>query len=323
MLCFTTLQCLPIRPEDGVFLRRVRFKRSILFFCIGNHYFGVEEIAYETNHRTFPRREGLLMNQNNKLTAKTAISALFVLIIAICLLFPAWIGLNFYYADSASLWQIGRLSGNLADLAYEFDLSGFGVFLLRFIPVLIYALLAFSFYGLFVTGRSIFASYKGASKINTLGFIAAGALALLVVLFVAIANAVVNAKTDGWVTDLLKLQAAPVLILILSVAGIIVCKKVPDAAFASLDRSVQSVGASVTNAADTLRSRSAAVQRTCPSCGTVCSDRNAAFCPSCGAKLPTTPKCSGCGKELQPGSKFCPYCGTPAEAAPAQETTNL
>lgn len=34
MLCFTTLQCLPIRPEGGVFLRRVRFKRSILFFAL-------------------------------------------------------------------------------------------------------------------------------------------------------------------------------------------------------------------------------------------------------------------------------------------------
>ena len=56
MLRFTTLQCLPIRPEGGVFLRRVRFKRSILFFCIGNHYFGMEEIAYETNHRSKERR---------------------------------------------------------------------------------------------------------------------------------------------------------------------------------------------------------------------------------------------------------------------------
>ena len=269
------------------------------------------------------------MNQSNKLTAKTAISALFVLIIAICVLFPTWIGVDFFYTNSASLWQIGSMVGNLADLAYEFDLSGFDVLLLRLIPILIYALLAFSLYALFVTSRSILGSYKGTSTINTLGFAVAGALALLVVLFVAIANIVINAKTEGWVTNLLRLQAAPIIILILGVAGIIVCKKVPDAAFASLDRGVQNVGASVTNAADTLRSKSAAVQRTCSSCGAVCSDRNAVFCPSCGAKLPTAHKCSGCGKELQPGSKFCPYCGTPAEAtptpeaAPTQETSNL
>ena len=45
------------------------------------------------------------------------------------------------------------------------------------------------------------------------------------------------------------------------------------------------------------------------SCGAVCSDRNAVFCPTCGSKLSQTVKCSDCGKELPAYTKFCPYCG--------------
>ena len=51
----------------------------------------------------------------------------------------------------------------------------------------------------------------------------------------------------------------------------------------------------------------------CPSCGAVCSDRNAVFCPTCGSKLSQTVKCSDCGKELPAYTKFCPYCGKPVQ----------
>lgn len=99
--------------------------------------------------------------------------------------------------------------------------------------------------------------------------------------------------------------------------GILLLKKAPDAAFASADQKLQSAGTTVSEAGKAAAAAAvkpaAAQARKCPSCGAVCSDRNAVFCPTCGSKLSQTVKCSDCGKELPAYTKFCPYCGKPVQ----------
>jgi hypothetical protein len=46
----------------------------------------------------------------------------------------------------------------------------------------------------------------------------------------------------------------------------------------------------------------------CPQCGAKAKGK---FCNQCGARLAANLKCRGCGRELEPGSRFCAECGTP------------
>jgi membrane protease subunit (stomatin/prohibitin family) len=53
------------------------------------------------------------------------------------------------------------------------------------------------------------------------------------------------------------------------------------------------------------------VRATCPSCGHAL-EKNAKFCPECGAKIQSESFCSQCGAKLAPGTKFCTECGAKA-----------
>jgi len=53
------------------------------------------------------------------------------------------------------------------------------------------------------------------------------------------------------------------------------------------------------------------VRATCPSCGHTL-EKNAKFCPECGAKIKSESHCSQCGAKLAPGTKFCTECGAKA-----------
>jgi ribosomal protein L32 len=52
------------------------------------------------------------------------------------------------------------------------------------------------------------------------------------------------------------------------------------------------------------------VRATCPECGKPL-DRNAKFCPNCGAKIRAGAFCAECGAKLAEGAKFCAECGKP------------
>ena len=54
----------------------------------------------------------------------------------------------------------------------------------------------------------------------------------------------------------------------------------------------------------------AAAARRCPSCGAAIQNASSQFCTSCGAKLDAGTQCPVCGRTLEPGSRFCPDCGT-------------
>jgi Double zinc ribbon len=47
----------------------------------------------------------------------------------------------------------------------------------------------------------------------------------------------------------------------------------------------------------------------CPACGPRL-EPEAAYCSSCGRRLPTATSCNRCGIQLSPDSRFCAGCGT-------------
>lgn len=249
-------------------------------------------------------------------TTKLLAAAIFELIIAIDLLFPAWLGMDVYLASgSASLWRVGKLMSTLANYA-----GSDSNFLYTLISIIIYILLVLSLVAVVLTGRSLYQAYKKKdTPVKTVGFVIPAVLSVLVILVVIIGNAIVSSESDGWVTSIFFLKGAPIINLILAVLGLLLLKKAPDTAFASADQKLQSAGATVSEAgkaaaATAVHSRTASKTCTCPSCGAVCGS-GTSFCATCGAKLPQPLKCTGCGKELAPNTKFCPYCGKPVQNA--------
>lgn len=53
----------------------------------------------------------------------------------------------------------------------------------------------------------------------------------------------------------------------------------------------------------------AGARATCPECNAPL-DKNAKFCPECGAKIKKETFCKECGAKLAPEAKFCIECGT-------------
>lgn len=248
--------------------------------------------------------------------SKLILAAIFEFVIAIDLIFPAWLGVDFYFGKTnATLWRFSQF----IDTVTGYTDSNF---ILTLVMILIYVLLVLSLIAVVITGYSIVRAFKNDTPVQDAGFYVPAALSVLVILIVIIGNIIVKSETDGWLTDIFYLESAPIVILILSVVGILLCKKVPDSAFTSMDQKLQNVGASVgatvTEAgkatASAIHSKTAAKTITCPNCGAACSS-GTAFCASCGTKLPQPFKCTGCGKELAPNTKFCPYCGKPALTA--------
>lgn len=249
--------------------------------------------------------------------SKLVLAAIFELVIAIDLLFPTWLGADLYFArGSTTLWRIGRFLNNIRE---NID-AGFG---LTLVVILIYALLVLSLLAIAVTGRSIFRAFKKDASVQSVGFFVPAVLSVLVILVVIIGNLIVSAKSEGYIDKLFYLERAPIVILILAVAGILLLKKVPDAVFSSIDQKLQGVSTSVGSTVSEVgkstataihNSKMKAKPRICPSCGAVCAG-DSAFCAACGTKLPQAPKCAACGKELTLDAKFCPYCGQPVHPA--------
>lgn len=163
-------------------------------------------------------------------TTKLLAAAIFELIIAIDLLFPAWLGMDVYLASgSASLWRVGKLMSTLANYA-----GSDSNFLYTLISIIIYILLVLSLVAVVLTGRSLYQAYKKKdTPVKMAGFVIPAVLSVLVILVVVIGNAIVSSESDGWITSVFFLKGAPIINLILAVLGILLLKKAPDAAFAS------------------------------------------------------------------------------------------
>lgn len=262
------------------------------------------------------------MKQTIQSKAKLLILAVLEVVLAIEVLFPKWlifqINVFYTYSTSASMWRIGKLLNNISDYA---DLGFWGTLLI----ILIYALLILSLVGIAITIYSGVCAFTKKGPVYDFGFDIPCALAVFAIAIVAVGNIIISSETDGWIENVLALTGAPIITLIVAVAGILLCRVVPDSVFASLDQQMQGIGVPVggmshrpggvgTPPVGGTYRKPAADGRRCPACGAMCAP-NVAFCPTCGTKMPQPLVCGGCGKELVPGTKFCPYCGKPAQAA--------
>lgn len=263
------------------------------------------------------------MKQTIQSKTKLLILAVLEIVLAIEVLFPKWlifqIDIFYKYSTSASMWRIGSLLNNISDYVDNMDL-GFWVTLLI---ILIYALLILSLVGIAITIYSGVCAFMKKGQVYDCGFDIPCGLAVFAIAIVAVGNIIISSKTDGWIENVLALTGAPIITLIAAVAGILLCRVVPDSVFASLDQQMQGIGGTggvghrpgVVGAQPIdgiVYRKPAAGGRQCPACGAVCAP-NAAFCPTCGTRMPQPFVCGGCGKELAPGTKFCPYCGKPAQ----------
>lgn len=230
-----------------------------------------------------------------------------------------WIGIDVGFAGiSGTLLQIGDLFGTI-DRYIDADAA-------HLIVPVVYGLLAFAAVMLISHFFFIFKSYRDNEDCLFEGcFVYTAVLSALVIVSTWILNRSLSSKTGGWLNNVIALEFAPYLVLLLSVAGVLVCRKMPIMVVSAKNSSVpeavknlgflagttmQSMTDKVNTTLETVKKRAEEKQRHCPSCGQLCTDADAVFCEKCGAELAPVRLCASCGKELRPDAKFCPYCGT-------------
>lgn len=236
-----------------------------------------------------------------KLTGKEYMVLAVETIILITLLFGKWLGLEAIFINSkTTLMHFGKIVSQISSYVGSFGLIALSIF--------VYGGLITSIVSLGITASSLFKPYKGRDTAHALyGFYVPAVFSVAIILLVIVTNAVIKAKTEGWVPGVFGLNAAPYLTIILSVGGVFAYKKLPDASFDIAKEAVQNT---VEHVKDTVAKESVI----CPNCGEKCKD-GSAFCPHCGKKLPASAVqiCSKCGANMSPNAKFCPNCGSPVE----------
>lgn len=227
---------------------------------------------------------------------------LFQSVIVLLVLFGKWLGyrINFFFdsfSDSTTLLRVGKSLGKLGEFLSEFQDSGSGG--MTALAVVIYLLLIAALIGAVVTIYSLFSS----KPVSMAGFATGAVLFVVLLLLVSITNGSIKKETDGIIEKLFTIGTPAYFTLVLSLLGIAVCAKMPDNA------SAHSFGfPSYTSSGSSGHTASAA--RCCPSCGAAIQNPSSQFCTSCGAKLDAGTQCPACGRMLDPGSRFCPDCGT-------------
>ena len=208
-------------------------------------------------------------------------------VIVLLVLFGKWLGyrINFFFdsvSDSTTLLKVGKSLGKLGEFLSDFQDSGSGG--MTALSVVIYLLLIAAVAGAVVTIYSLFSS----KSISMAGFAAGAVLFVVLLLLVSITNGSIKKETEGFIEKLFTIGAPAYFTLILSLLGLVVCAKMPDVA------SEQQSGFPSFTPSGSSGHTAAAARR----------------CPSCGAKLDAGTQCPVCGRTLEPGSRFCPDCGT-------------
>ena len=208
-------------------------------------------------------------------------------VIVLLVLFGKWLGyrINFFFdsiSDSTTLLKVGKSLGKLGEFLSDFQDSGSGG--MTALSVVIYLLLIAAMAGAVVTIYSLFSS----KSISMAGFAAGAVLFVVLLLLVSITNGSIKKETEGFIEKLFTIGAPAYFTLILSLLGLVVCAKMPDVA------SEQQSGFPSFMSSGSSGHTAAAARR----------------CPSCGAKLDAGTQCPVCGRTLEPGSRFCPDCGT-------------
>lgn len=235
-------------------------------------------------------------------SAKRCLVLLLQSVIVLLVLFGKWLGyrINFFFdsvSDSTTLLKVGKSLGKLGEFLSDFQDSGSGG--MTALAVVIYLLLIAAVIGAVVTIYSLFSS----KSISKAGFAAGAVLFVVLLLLVSITNGSIKKETDGLIEKLFTISSPAYFTLILSLLGLVVCAKMPDNAPAH-----PSGVPSFTTSGGSGHTASAA--KRCPSCGAAVQNASSQFCTSCGAKLDAGTQCPVCGRTLEPGSRFCPDCGT-------------
>lgn len=260
---------------------------------------------------------------------KPLLLTIFEIIIAIQLLFLPWLGVDVYfYRGSAPLTKINNIINGIISLFQDYNLTD-NPDSLTAIPVISYLLLGFVLISVCLTLRSIYKRRAVGLSPDSIGFVMPAILAALTLILVWVFNAAIESQTGGWISNVFFIESAPVVTLVFGVIGYVVNNKIPETFFCSIENkirhSAQAAGKAAADASKvaevSLRNGKVTKLRRCPSCRAMCSDPDAVFCQECGAELSPTEKCSGCGKELPIGTKFCPYCGTPTTAPTNSEAS--
>lgn len=233
--------------------------------------------------------------------------------------FSDWIGIDVGFVGmSGTLLEVGDLF-NTIDRYIEVDAAGT-------IVLVVYGLLAFAAVAIIGHFYFIFKSYNSNKDYLTVDcFVYTAVLPILVIVFSWVQNHDLSSETGGLLSHVIVVESAPYFVLLLSIAGILVCYKMPVMIASSegsrmpemmknlgaiTETTMQSVTDKVNSTLETAKKKVEEKQRRCPSCGQLCTDSDAVFCEKCGAELSPVHLCASCGKELRPGAKFCPYCGT-------------
>ena len=244
------------------------------------------------------------MNAVKNWSGKRWLAFLIQLVIALLVLFGKWLGysLNYFFgsaSDSTTLLGVGKLLSNLGDMLGSYGEGSAGVTILA---IVIYALLILCAWMCVRTFLSIFSS----DEVKSSGFTYGIVLFAVILFLVLIANGAIKSETDGYISKLFTIGAPAYFTLILSVIGLLVCKKMPDNAPVSVPK--------IEHTAKPAAAAPNAPARFCSSCGAAIRDPESRFCTSCGAKLEKEPHCPNCGKKLDANMRFCPSCG--ADCAP-------
>ncbi len=240
------------------------------------------------------------MNEVKNWSGKRWLAFLIQLVIVLLVLFGKWLGysLNYFFgsaSDSTTLLGVGKLLSDLGNMLGSYGEGSAGVTILA---ILIYALLALCAWMCIRTFLSIFKS----DEIKPSGFTYGIVLFAVILLLVMITNGAIKSETDGYISKLFTVGAPAYFTLVLSVIGLLVCKKMPDNAPVSIPK--------IPHTAKPAAAVTAAPARFCSSCGAAIRNPESLFCTACGAKLEEEPHCPKCGKKLDANMRFCPSCGT-------------
>lgn len=141
------------------------------------------------------------------------------LVIILLIVFGKWLGYDIYIsAGSATLLKVGSLMKRIATNICSNGGGG-----LMFIAVLIYLLLVI---GASMTWRTVSNLFRS-KTVSIAGYLFGVILFACMFLLITIANAALSSETDGWIDNVFKLHSAAYWTLALSIAGWVICIKMP------------------------------------------------------------------------------------------------
>lgn len=216
------------------------------------------------------------------------------LVIILLIVFGKWLGYDIYIsAGSATLLKVGSLMKRIATNICSNGGGG-----LMFIAVLIYLLLVI---GASMTWRTVSNLFRS-KTVSIAGYLFGVILFACMFLLITIANAALSSETDGWIDNVFKLHSAAYWTLALSIAGWVICIKMP--ATVGTGTAARPVSAPSAHAGS-----ARAPIKHCIQCGRMERAAGSSFCSACGGELVEELHCPKCHRLMDWSMRYCPTCG--------------